>query len=37
LPAPSQVQVWPAAIEVIVITLVALAVLFRRVSSPMRI
>lgn len=37
LPHPSQVHVWPAAIEVIVITLVALAVLFRRVSSPMRI
>lgn len=37
LPAPSQVQVWPAVIEVIVITVVALAILFRRVSSPMRI
>jgi hypothetical protein len=37
LPAPAQVQVWPAAVEVIALTLVALAVLFRRVSSPMRI
>jgi hypothetical protein len=37
LPSPSQVQVWPAVVEVIAVTLVALAILFRRVSSPMRI
>jgi len=37
LPAPSQMHVWPAAVELIVITLVALAILFRRVSSPMRV
>jgi hypothetical protein len=37
LPRPEQVHVWPAALQVIGITLVALAVLFRRVSSPMRI
>jgi ABC-2 type transport system permease protein len=37
LPSPSQVEVWPAAVEMIVITVVALAILFRRVSSPMRI
>jgi len=37
LPPPEQVHVWPAALQVTGITLVALAVLFRRVSSPMRI
>jgi len=37
LPAPSQVQIWPAALQVTAITLVALAILFRRVSSPMRV
>lgn len=37
LPSPAQVQIWPAAIELTVVTLVSLAILFRRVSSPMRI
>ncbi len=37
LPPPSEVHVGPAAIEVAVLTVLALAVLFRRVSSPMRI
>jgi ABC-2 type transport system permease protein len=36
-PAPTEVLVWPAVVEMVVITLVALAVLFRRVSSPMRV
>jgi len=37
LPPPDQVHVWPAVAQVTGITLVSLAVLFRRVSSPMRI
>jgi hypothetical protein len=37
LPASSQVDVWPAAVETIVVTVVALAIVYRRVSSPMRI
>jgi ABC-2 type transport system permease protein len=37
LPAPEEVHVWPAAIQVLTITAVALGILFRRVSSPMKI
>jgi len=37
LPSPAQVQIWPAAIQVIAVTVISLAILFRRVSSPMRI
>jgi hypothetical protein len=37
LPAPHQVHVWPAAIELSIVTLVAFAIVFRRVSSPMRV
>jgi hypothetical protein len=37
LPRPDQVHVWPAAVQVAGITFVSLLILFRRVSSPMRI
>jgi hypothetical protein len=37
LPSPANVHVWPAAIQVAAVTGISLAILFRRVSSPMRI
>lgn len=37
LPAPSEVEVGPASVQLIAITLVALGIVMRRVSSPMRI
>jgi len=37
VPSPHQVHVWPAVVELTIVTLVALAIVFRRVSSPMRV
>jgi ABC-2 type transport system permease protein len=37
LQAPAEVHVWPAVVEMVLVTIVALAILFRRVSSPMRV
>ena len=37
LPAPEHVHVWPAVLEMTIVTVVSLVILFRRISAPLRV